>query len=598
MGKTSFCKFLVAELGKLYLADASNRVPIYIRLSEISKEQDLDGLLGKTLASRYRLTNYNYNDVMSLNERGKFVFIFDGFDEMKHALTWDVFKFNFSQINLAVQGDAKVIVAGRPNAFLSDDEHIWALRGTRISGERQIKLADWPEYHEIDIEPFSQAQARLFLRRYLEHDLRKTGGELNSDAHDWIIGRIAEFESLDHKDDFARPVHLRIFADLAKDRNLVLRDFGVYELYEIATQQTFGREMEKVERLPISEDQRRRFIQDVAWWLWESHGGRTLQFNPKYLPLSIIRRVVSKEQESSDEGIKRELFSGAFIERKMGEAYYFAHRSFLEFFVAQKLEHSSTDKLSLGVINEAVNEAVISFLKSGPRFGAFVEYVIQLMNRFAGELKLLLVQEVSSYVTASGDRNRTALINQQHVELIFKALPLYRSDDNIEATQALVSLISQDLTNEDRSGGGADRSHHAFYLILDALLFAFPNPRFGGSLDDVLRFLVLQIDFRRLKRLGTGDMPKLRLSRENMFEFVFLRSCSVAAELGPNREPRIIIDFGRMFNEMHEYRRPKITITNRVLPIELNKFTLTVSTTELPLSESEVKTLVDEIRTS
>jgi hypothetical protein len=597
MGKTSFCKFLVAELGRLYLADASNRVPIYIRLSEISKEQDLDGLLGKTLASRYRLTNYNYNDIMSLNARGKFVFIFDGFDEMKHALTWDVFKFNFSQINLAVQGDSKIIVAGRPNAFLSDDEHIWALRGTRIAGERQIKLTDWPEYHEIDIEPFSQAEARLFLRRYLEHDLKKTGRNLDSDAVAWIGNRIAEFESLDHKDDFARPVHLRIFADLAKNRDLVLRDFGVYELYEISTQQTFGREMEKVERLPISEEQRRRFIQDVAWWLWESHGGRTLQFNPNSLPLGILRRVVSLEQESSDEGIRRELFSGAFIERKLGETFYFAHRSFLEFFVAQKLEHSSTDKLPLAVINEAVNEAVLSFLKSGPRFGAFVEYVILSMNRFAGELKLLLVQEVNRYILA-GDRDRGALINQQHVELIFKALPLYKSDDDNEVTQVLVSLIADDLATKDKSGGGLDRSHQAFYLILDALLFAFPNSRFGESLNDVLRFLALQIDFKRLRKLRTGDMPKLRLSRENIFEFVFLRSCSVAAELGPSREPRIIVDFGRMFNEVHEYRRPKITITNRVLPIELNKFVLTVSATDLPLSDAEVKMLVEGIRTS
>jgi len=97
MGKTSFCKYLIHELAAEYLDDQSKRVPIYVRLSEIAKEQDLDGLLGKMLASRYRLTNYNFQDIMSLNQRGKFVFIFDGFDEMKHALTWDLFKYNFSK---------------------------------------------------------------------------------------------------------------------------------------------------------------------------------------------------------------------------------------------------------------------------------------------------------------------------------------------------------------------------------------------------------------------------------------------------------------------------------------------------------------------
>ena len=95
MGKTSFCKYLIYELANEYLVDQSKRVPIYIRVSEIAKEQELDGLLGKMLASRYRLSNYNFQDIMGLNQRGKFVFIFDGFDEMKHALTWDLFKYNF-----------------------------------------------------------------------------------------------------------------------------------------------------------------------------------------------------------------------------------------------------------------------------------------------------------------------------------------------------------------------------------------------------------------------------------------------------------------------------------------------------------------------
>jgi hypothetical protein len=90
MGKTSFCKYLIHELGTDYLSDVSKRVPIYVRLSEIAKEQELEGLLGKMLAARFRLSNYYFEDVMNLNRRGKFVFIFDGFDEMKHALSWDL----------------------------------------------------------------------------------------------------------------------------------------------------------------------------------------------------------------------------------------------------------------------------------------------------------------------------------------------------------------------------------------------------------------------------------------------------------------------------------------------------------------------------
>ncbi len=95
MGKTSFCHFLVDQLGQRYLADPTARVPIYVRLSDIAKEQDLDGLIAKTLAQRYAVKNYHFNKFQRLNRAGKFVVIFDGFDEMKHALSWSEFKYNF-----------------------------------------------------------------------------------------------------------------------------------------------------------------------------------------------------------------------------------------------------------------------------------------------------------------------------------------------------------------------------------------------------------------------------------------------------------------------------------------------------------------------
>jgi hypothetical protein len=257
---------------------------------------------------------------------------------MKHALTWDLFKYNFSQINRAVVDDARVLIAGRPNAFLSDAEHSWALRGTRIAGDQKIKLPDWPEYHELTIQPFSQPEAQTFLRQYLSQDLIANGDSLSDANCSWIETRVEEFDSLVHREDFARPVHLKIFADIATNRSVKLKDFSIYELYELSTQETIGREMEKTERLPISGEKRGKFLEDVGWWLWEKEGGRALNFNPSEVPQGIVRRVLSAEQQMSDESLLRELFSGAFIERKFGDNFYFAHRSFLEFFVAKKLE--------------------------------------------------------------------------------------------------------------------------------------------------------------------------------------------------------------------------------------------------------------------
>ena len=49
---------------------------------------------------------------MKLNKLGCFVIILDGFDEMKHTLSWDEFRYNFKELNRLVNSNSKVIVLG------------------------------------------------------------------------------------------------------------------------------------------------------------------------------------------------------------------------------------------------------------------------------------------------------------------------------------------------------------------------------------------------------------------------------------------------------------------------------------------------------
>jgi hypothetical protein len=330
MGKTSFCKYLVSKLSEAYLKDPLSRIPVYIRLSDIAKEQELEGLVAKTLAHRYRISNYYFEKFAKLNEKGRFVVIFDGFDEMKHALTWPEFRYNFSQINRTVGGRAKVIVAGRPNAFLSDDEHSWALRGIRTAGERVLRLPDSPEYIELEIQAFSEDDAREFLRRYLRAQKKRilTVDEIPTEASELIERRVADFSRIKRRDAILRPVHLRIFSDLAADETVELRDFSVFELYDISTRQVAEREAGKPERALIDPVKRQAAIEEVAWWLWESSEGRRLNFIPGDVPRSIIRAAFEPQADHSEDAMCREIFSGSFVERKYGENYYFSHRSF------------------------------------------------------------------------------------------------------------------------------------------------------------------------------------------------------------------------------------------------------------------------------
>jgi len=409
-----------------------------------------------------------------------------------------------------------------------------------------------------------------------------------------VESRVDEFDALVHREDFARPVHLKIFADIATNRSVKLKEFSIYELYELSTQETIGREMQKVERLPISGEKRGKFLEDVGWWLWEKEGGRALNFNPAEVPQGIVRKVLSAEQQLSDESLLRELFSGAFIERKFGDNFYFAHRSFLDFFVARKLERASSERLPLSVINLVVNEEIIFFLKSGRSFRSFMEYVVSLMERYAGELKLILLDEIQrAFDREQYVRKPTA---QQHVDLVFKVLPLYNPSDEPKALTTFLDLVKSDLPSRASEGGLIERAQNAFYFIVDAILFYSAKPAFKSAIQQVVAFLVSRIDFVHLRRARhEGYIARTRVTRSNLFEYAIV-SFSRATMTGTYEDASISIDFGRMLEDLSEARKPKITVANRALPITAGQFLFSVPTNSLPISENDRELLVDILR--
>lgn len=95
MGKTTFARYCCCQLAKQVLKNSENRIPILLRLGEISSEQSLEGLLGKLFTSTYQIHGYSFQGFLSLVRMGKFIIFLDGFDEMKHTLNWSEFKYNY-----------------------------------------------------------------------------------------------------------------------------------------------------------------------------------------------------------------------------------------------------------------------------------------------------------------------------------------------------------------------------------------------------------------------------------------------------------------------------------------------------------------------
>jgi hypothetical protein len=334
MGKTTLAKHMACLLAEQYKSNPKERIPIIIQLEEIGAEQSLEGLLGKHFTLNSIVRNYNFNIFMELNHRGRFVIFLDGFDEMKHTMSWETMRFNFQQLNRLVTVKSKVALGGRPSAFLTEEEQVEALHGQRQILGQWKRIPGSPDYQELYLEPFSKDQIGQFIESYEnvqnnrkeqtfeEHTEAKDMLELSSNANSRLLSLAA------------RPVQLKMLLEILPTWDKDLDSLTVTVLYSEFIDLIIRREMKKQSRRQFSLDQRRRFVRELAWWMW---GEQLIAVTAQKTPDRLLSELMKDDQDIAD--VKRDLLSASFIEVKHPEGYYFPHRSFQEFLVAEQLAY-------------------------------------------------------------------------------------------------------------------------------------------------------------------------------------------------------------------------------------------------------------------
>lgn len=362
MGKTTFAKKLAHDLSKEKQTNISQRTPILVRLGEISSEQSLEGLLGKLFTATSPIRNYSFASFMALNSAGHFVIILDGFDEMKHTLSWDDFKYNFKQLNRLINGKSKVVLLGRPTAFLNDFEHQHALHGIRITNGQELREADWPDYEEIYLASFNQKQVEEFLWRYLSYKIETAQTEKEKkELRNIRFSKVSQIANKRLRDITKRPVQLKMIAEVLPQWKGEIDNLTISVLYQVFIDLIIEREIEKgASRSKFTVPQRRMFASDIAVWLWSNK--TEMSISPSDIPDEIIRKYINKGDNI--EAVRRDLVSACFLERKLGESLYFPHRSFQEFLVAEAiLSNLKSGDMSLRDADILVTDEVSSFLE-------------------------------------------------------------------------------------------------------------------------------------------------------------------------------------------------------------------------------------------
>ncbi|WP_319519336.1 NACHT domain-containing protein [uncultured Martelella sp.] len=108
-GKTSLATKLAAHLAEGSLSNPHARQPIVLKLGQISQYANIEGLIASHFTKTFPIRNFNFHNFISLNAKGRFVVILDGFDEMKHSMTWADFKSQVKSL-LLLQGEKSKVV--------------------------------------------------------------------------------------------------------------------------------------------------------------------------------------------------------------------------------------------------------------------------------------------------------------------------------------------------------------------------------------------------------------------------------------------------------------------------------------------------------
>ena len=361
-GKTSLADYIAISQAQAHIRDNKQRIPILIKLGQFVYASKLSGVLAELFQSDHNIESYSYHRFREFHDRGRFLVILDGFDEMKHAMSWTDFSYIVSELAKMNNSQSKIMLLGRPSAFTSDNEAKYVLRGLRKTQQTYIRMPNWPHFRTYEIAPFDREQREKFILNYLNAQKDTEDDEI-SDLHAnrvTVVTKIVERNTAL----FSRPVHLKMLVDLASGTSISEADLekidSHWTLYEFFIDELLTRERMKDARRSIPDEARREFLMRLALWLWRDNDAQT-HFSIEKIPESLI----PNEFDSIDDvdAQKRELITIPLIDRNAGNFCYFVHRSFAEFLIALSFISETDYRRACHIYPALLTDGIISFIE-------------------------------------------------------------------------------------------------------------------------------------------------------------------------------------------------------------------------------------------
>lgn len=313
--------------------------PILVNLAGAPASADTEQLL--LVAAGSEDTPSGRAALRLLITAGLIIPCFDGFDEMATRLDPSDLAGRLSMLIEVARGGGKVIVSSRDNYFPSE-----ANLKTTTESALERALGASGGFRRIVIQPLTDGQIRELVEKIKPSD----------GAADEALARIAGIYDL--RDLVHRPLLLGMV--LATLDNLGTEaKVGRADLYEAYLTRWLD-QTRSGDPDCFTDEQKKEFAEALADQLWRS-GSSSCTWQD--LQLSVHARLQKHLPETMPLGAAfLEIQGGAFFVREGDDRYRFAHKSFLEYFLARSLVASLPERPGEVLDTKRITQEVAEFV--------------------------------------------------------------------------------------------------------------------------------------------------------------------------------------------------------------------------------------------
>ncbi|MEG4070473.1 NACHT domain-containing protein [Microcoleus sp. Pol11C2] len=290
------------------------RLPLVIPLRDYAKAVSVESLFSEFFFRKHEIPLAGYSAFEQLNRMGKFLLIFDGFDEMAAKCDRQETINNFWELAKAVVPGAKVILTCRTEHFPEGKEGR-ALFNAELQASTTILTGETPQFEVLELDKFNDEQI---------------GQALSFQTEAATVEKVMGNPQL--LDLARRPVMTELILEALPDIEAG-KPVDMSRIYLYAVRRKIERDI-KAERTFTSVADKLYFLCELSWEMLSTD---QMSLNYRGFPDRIRSLFGSVVQEEKDlDHWHYDMMGQTMLIRNADGDYTPAHRSLLEFFVAYK----------------------------------------------------------------------------------------------------------------------------------------------------------------------------------------------------------------------------------------------------------------------